>query len=316
VIARKWRSRGVAVTIERMRRAAVLCVMLSGCSLESAGTAEDLAFDTGGILEEDTTSADAIFVGDDTMAGGVDSATPDTTSPPDTGGGLDTSIAPDTAPPPPDTAPLDTGVLDTGVLDTGVLDTAPETPVFVPSLVGESGPVSGDGKLNLTSEGTLDWAHWGQGGVATNWNRKLGGTALTKGAIGSPLPWGVMPMQFTWTNGTPTASATDSRWGIYHDNSSESFALDAAGDPAVERTLRVYITWNGASGTVSARLSDGMLTWSGPIPPPGGSTTGGSIHPGWFQFKFKTATSAGKLQVTVTQTTNSGYIGIMAATLK
>lgn len=293
--------------LERLRRGGILIALLTGCSLESAGTAEDLPLDDTGAIDT-SVSGDAIFPTDEGVADSsvVDSSIEDTT--------VADTAAPDTHVADtfvPDTAPVDTGMPDTIV----VVDTAPDAPVGMPSLIGESGPLAASAqKFNLATEGTLDWAHWGHGGSASTWNRKSGGTALVKGAIGGALPWATFPTEISWTGGTPTASVTDSRWGIYHDNNGESFAFDAEGDPTVERTLRVYVTWNNCTGTVEARLSDAMLSWSGPLPPPGG--TGMGIQPAWYQFKFKPAATGGKVQIRVTKTNNSGYMGILAATLK
>ena len=274
-----------------LRRAGLVWFLfsgVSGCSLDSEGIAEEFgAPDTGGEL--DTSSAEDSCVAVDSNIEPTDTGTPTDTS-----------------------SPVDTATPDTGPFDTGTIDTMPETPVLTPSLTGEAANVADSDRINLATEGTLDWAHWGYTG-ATSWNRRNGATALIKGATTGAQQWAAMPLQFSWTGGTPTANATDTRTGIYQDDTGETLAFDAAGDPAVERTLRVYCTWNGSTGTVEARLSDATLTWSGTLGSGGGT---GTIHAVRYQFKFKPATATGTLQVRITQSVNAGYIGLLAATLK
>jgi len=328
---------------------------LAGCSLESTGTFDETTLDDTGIVTgdtgvpttdsespvdstttdtavDDTTTTDT-FVGDTTV---TDTFKPDTsvtdtfvadtfkpdTFVPDTAV-TDTFVAdtfkPDTFVPDtfvPDTFVPDTFVPDTFVPDTAVTDTfVPETPATGVLSCDATAPTASV-DVSLTTDGTLDWAHWGYGGLPGNWNRKSGGTALTKGPIGTPTWWGAYPTKFTWTNGTPTASVTDTTSGIYQNNKGESFAFDSAGDTAVERTLIVYVSWNGGTGTIDAKLSDSSATAATSTIPPTGVPVGTNIHPMLYTCKYRPATAGAKLQITVTQQTTGGYISLLAASLK
>lgn len=81
---------------------------------------------------------------------------------------------------------------------------------------------------NLTLEGTEDWAVWGyaQNGTSALFSphvQKIGGTgisALTNITNGNPLR-GLGQFTeghtFSWSNGTPTLSATGAYGGLEHD---------------------------------------------------------------------------------------------------
>jgi hypothetical protein len=312
-----------------MRRALLAWTMAtSACSLNSEGLGDDFVLRDSGDPWDDTASAIDGAQPDVAIAdsGGVDSTLADSGDL-DTGaldGGLDvldTGVVDSGS---VDSGVLDTGVLDTGVLDTGVLDTgiaidASETGLTA-SLTG-SGTALGSGthRINLTNEGQIDWAHWGTATSATAWDRKSGGTALVKGAIGSPSPYGLYPTMFSWTGGTPTATSTDNRSGIYHNGKGESFNFEAAGDAASERTLRVYVAWTAATGTIEASLSDAPLTWSSPIPP-AGTSAGSGIEPAVYEIKYRPAASGGKVLIRVVKTSDAAiltnYLSILAATVR
>lgn len=271
----------------------------------------------------DTTAPDTT-VPDTTVP---DTSTPDTTMP-DTSM-PDTTVV-DTGPPdtgpldtgPPDTGPPDTGPPDTGPADTGPADTGPETPAVGVLKVTHGEQPSGALSINLTTEGTIDWGHWGYGAAGT-WNHKATGTALIKGTIGAAQQYGTYPSRFSWTGGTPNATVTNTDNGIYHDGNGEYFQFDAAGDATTERTLKVYGCWRDpliglakTSGRVDVSLSDASATaWTGNLPPPGGSTSGDN-HVYYVEIKYRPVSATGRVVVRITQTTDNGYISLLAATLK
>ena len=270
-----------------------LAIVNAGCSLESAGTSVDPTLESG-IEGQDSSSTDTSFAGTDSAT--VDSGSEDSSAP------LDSDLV--------DSAPLDTGVIDTDVIDTGVIDTGPpDMGVVMPSLSGTIGALPSN-NVNLATEGTLGWGHWGHGG-ADNFNGKAGSTAINKGTIGTPLWYGIYSTRFSWTGGSPTASASESRQGIYHDKKNESFTFEAAGDPFTERTLRVYVAFDDSTGKIEASLSDATPTWSQSF---GGDSS--EILPRVVELKFRPATAAGKVVVKVIKSKESGYLSLLAATLK
>jgi hypothetical protein len=74
--------------------------------------------------------------------------------------------------------------------------------------------------VDLETEGTLDWAHWGLSGV-NDVNRKAGVTNVISDytTIGTPTTGHISTddslLMVSWTNGTPTDSADEVRAGLY-----------------------------------------------------------------------------------------------------
>jgi hypothetical protein len=296
----------------------------AGCLLEKVGSGEDFALgdDSGSdtLISGDDSSVDSAL-DDSTIDSSIDDSSTTDSSAVDSAiddsaidsGPFDTG-APDTGP--FDTGTPDTGPFDTGPFDTGAPDTGPEV-IVTGSLTGkgEAGPSPGS-TTNLTTEGTLGWAHWGlfMGG---DFNHRSAADLISKGSVfgGSASRYNSYPVKFSWSDGTPTATATTSA-GLYLTGNGDGFTFDAAGDPAAVRTLRVYVAWNNATGTIEATLSDGSApAWSGPIPPAPKSST--FIEPAVYTLTFKPATAGAKLNIKLTKT-NGGmtYLSLLAASLK
>ena len=113
----------------------------------------------------------------------------------------------------------------------------------------------------LTSEGSLDWAHWGLKS-ASDYNHKSAVTSqlLDFKPVGAkaPEPWVGGATSFSWTDGAPTASASSAD-GIAWVGLHEGFQLVV---PAVSepRRLRLYIGVNAGTGRIHAELSDPSAT--------------------------------------------------------
>lgn len=125
--------------------------------------------------------------------------------------------------------------------------------------------------VNLTTEGTTDWALWGTG---TNTSlapvvRKSGGTAistLTDISRGNALrglgQFGAFSHTFQWQDGAPTASASNVFAGLQHNNGpggasglTEGFSFTVPADTTTRR-VRIYSSHHKSIGQVTARLSD------------------------------------------------------------
>ena len=113
--------------------------------------------------------------------------------------------------------------------------------------------------VNLTTEGTLDWMHWGDGG-ASGQNRKANvSVQLNNFAVvgGAPVGWyGDDPRQMSWSDGTPTATLTNDGTGLTITGTGVGFSFTAPADTSV-RTLTVHVGGYNSSGTLTAKLSDG-----------------------------------------------------------
>jgi hypothetical protein len=113
-------------------------------------------------------------------------------------------------------------------------------------------------QVNLTTEGTLDWTHWGT--VSSNsFDRKAG----VAERISNFTPIGSHPVQqysnnysaFSWTDGKPTAAVSSTPTGIYMTGHTNGFKLTVPADTLPKR-LKVYVGLYGAVGNFQAYLSD------------------------------------------------------------
>lgn len=298
-----------------MRRAALLslCFAWAGCSLNTTGSGDDFtlgddsSIDTGVLVEDSQVDSESV---DTTPSedSAIDSAMIDST--------VDSAI--DTGPfdtGPFDTGAPDTGPFDTGPFDTGTIDTGPEAPPPTGILMG-SGAAGSTATLNLTTEGTIGWAHWALA-MSSDFNRKSGADVITKGTVfgGTATRYGSYPQKFTWSDGVPTASASTSA-GLYVMGKDDGFRFDVDGDPTTARTLKIYLAWNNAAANVEASLSDSSApAFTGPVPPSPSTST--AIEPVVYTITFKPLAAGAKLNVKITKTSTglNQYISLLAATL-
>jgi hypothetical protein len=115
----------------------------------------------------------------------------------------------------------------------GAITSAPITlTVTVPNgvLQVSSDDLVGVTEVNLSTEGTLDWAHWGLT-TATDFDQKAGVTSQISNylPVGTSLDYnqyGNNAQGFTWTDGTPTSSADQTTTGIYVIGQGNGFEVD------------------------------------------------------------------------------------------
>jgi len=109
---------------------------------------------------------------------------------------------------------------------------------------------------NLSTVGTADWAHWGDG-VPGLVRRSGGGSqigAYTLVGSGTPTSFNNSPRTLSWTSGTPTASSTANTNGLYMSGGGYSITLPAS---TAARTATVYVGGWNSGATLTAHLSDG-----------------------------------------------------------
>ena len=112
--------------------------------------------------------------------------------------------------------------------------------------------------VDLTSQGTLDWVHWGTF-AADSVDRK----AAVPARISNYVQLGSNPIArysnnhtgFSWSDGTPTLSATGSRTGIFVTGHTNGFRLTVPADTLPKR-LKIYVGLYGARGNFRAYLTD------------------------------------------------------------
>lgn len=111
---------------------------------------------------------------------------------------------------------------------------------------------------NLTSEGPIDWAHWGNPS-ASSFNHKSGVTQqisnYTKIGTGSVTRANAGPVVFSWTDGTPTSSASNIPYGIYIRGVGNGFQITVPAN-TTDKTLKLYIGLWKSQGKLDVTLSD------------------------------------------------------------
>jgi hypothetical protein len=170
--------------------------------------------------------------------------------------------------------------------------------------------------LSLSTEGILDWSHWGLSS-ATGFNHKGGITQQISNysliGSGSVLQYSNNPNSFSWTGGTPTASASGVASGLWNFGASNGFQVTVpAGTTA--RTLKLYVGLWAAGGRLEASLSDG----SAPVFTDTSLTNSSGTTNRVYTLNYKAASAGQTLTVkwTVNATFNTyGNVTLQAATL-
>ena len=121
-----------------------------------------------------------------------------------------------------------------------------------------SGVLTGSGlssstTVNLTSEGSSDWAHWSGYDHKSSGGSKISNyTVVGTGTVSS---YSNDRRTCTWSDGTPTASGSNKN-GIYITGIGKGFQITAPAD-LTQRTLKVYVGGSVSGGIFTASLSDG-----------------------------------------------------------
>jgi hypothetical protein len=112
--------------------------------------------------------------------------------------------------------------------------------------------------VNLTQEGTNDWAHWGLSNNLS-FNHKAGVVQQVSNLtpIGTNLVQRLADnaIAYSWSDGTPVASATNTTTGVFITGPGNGFELHAPADTTLRR-LKVYTGLYGVQGNFQAYLSD------------------------------------------------------------
>lgn len=192
----------------------------------------------------------------------------------------------------------------------------------VPEAVPLPGLLSGSrtassGSVNLTAEGTSDWAHWGMTD-ASSFNHN----GVVAQQISNVVPLGVgtiqqyteSPTVFSWTGGAPIATAGNIDSGIYCIGSGNGFQLTVPADTQL-RTLRLYVGVWAATGRIEGSLSDG----SAPIYVDTGLVNPMGTSNAVYTIDYRAGSSAQTLTVRWTVETAHNQFGnatLQAATLR
>lgn len=142
----------------------------------------------------------------------------------------------------------------------GETSTSPPVEIFV---YGTGGSLTGSvalppTTLNLTTEGTADWVHWGLSSPSSS-DRK---SSITQ-KIGNLISLGTNPVQrfadnhtaFSWSDGTPTTNASNTPTGVFVTGVTNGFQFTLPAD-TTPRRLKVYAGCYAAQATFEAFLGD------------------------------------------------------------
>ncbi|MEJ0101600.1 MAG: Ig-like domain-containing protein [Bacteroidota bacterium] len=187
------------------------------------------------------------------------------------------------------------------------------TSAITVTTVSPGGSLSGSGvastaAINLTTEGTSDWAHW------PNYDHKsAGGSKISNYTIigGSAVYiYNDAPRSCTWSDGTPTASGTSNVSGVFVGGIGQGLQITAPADQT-QRTLKMYVGGWNSGGTLTATLSDG----SSPdyVNTSFSSTTG--QYSAVYTLTYKAAAAGKLLTVKWVQSSGTGNVTFQAATL-
>jgi hypothetical protein len=180
------------------------------------------------------------------------------------------------------------------------------------ALPGSNGMLSGSvtassATINLSAEGTIDWAHW------PGYDHKASGGALisTYARVGSGAVYSYSndPRILSWTGGTPTASGSN-RAGVFIPGIGNGFSISVPAGSTV-RTLTVYVGGWISAGRFSAHLSDGSaMDYSN------ASLSGSGQYNGVYTLTYKAASAGQQLTVRWLQSSGSGNVTLQGAALR
>lgn len=191
-------------------------------------------------------------------------------------------------------------------------------------LISACGALSGSVKdagtvVDLSAEGTLDWAHWGLED-ADSFDHKSGAGQISditvieaEGLTAKVMQYSDGGNQFTWADGDPTESIADTTTGIYVEGIGNGFEFAVPAD-ITPKTLKVYVSVQGGTGEIEATLSKSGVT-------PFVDTVESTVESGWtqkvFTINFQAADDGETLIVRYTLKTSNegGSIALHAATL-
>ena len=181
------------------------------------------------------------------------------------------------------------------------------------SPTGIEGTLSGtfgfsNSDVNLSS-GTADWKHF------SNNDHKASGTKIN--SISNFIPIGGAASDYSddlrkisWTDGTPTESSTNNQTGVHITGPGKGFSFTAAARNDTD-TLNIYVSGNGAGGTLTAHLSN----YFAPDFERTVATSRTGKWAGTFTLIYDAKQNGKTLDIKWVQATEKGNIGLQAASI-
>lgn len=170
------------------------------------------------------------------------------------------------------------------------------------------------GTQNLTTLGTIDWAHWGLNSVPGFDHKANALPQISNRTMIGPNGANLYrdnAVGFTWSDGTPDLTANNTTTGLYVPGQGSGYTFTVPAD-ATTRTLLVYVGAYQAQGQLTAHLSDGLANdyIDSSVNPLSGSADG------LYTINYQAGSSGQTLTVTYTLNGGTGNVTLQAATLQ
>lgn len=198
------------------------------------------------------------------------------------------------------------------------IDAPPDAKVFLDAapVAGSLGVIAStvpNGDTNLTTEGTLDWAHWAHQSTS-DFDHKSGANLISNVTVtngSSPFQVGNITATASWSDGTPhqLVMATDTGLGALR-GAGLRFTVPAGTTP---HTLRVYAGNKASTESLDVKLSDD----SAPEYTTTSMAGAGAVHT-LYTITYNAATDGQTLTVTWSDTNDAtgGFEMLLSATLQ
>lgn len=196
----------------------------------------------------------------------------------------------------------------------GLLVHSVQVSLIVTSTLAGGLPNTPSGTQNLTSLGSLDWAHWGLTSIPSFDHKATGGSQISdysvvNGQAGLVTNFSGNPFGYTWTDGTPHTSVTNTTTGVYISGANRGFQISVPADTNV-RIVTLYAGVYATTGKFVAHLSDGSAP---DFIDTSLSSTGSAA--GAYQITYQAASAGQNLTLTFTNFGSAGNVNLQAATL-
>ncbi len=184
-------------------------------------------------------------------------------------------------------------------------------------LTGAIAITSANLTVDLTAEGTGDWAHWGTVNAASFDHKSLVTSAIsnfTNIKSSNMTPLSGYAVGFTWADGTPTAAATNSTTGVYTNGDGTGFRITVPAD-LTTRTLRLYAGGQMSTATVTAHLSDASAA-DYSVSAAFGAGDSGNQYERTVTLTYHAASAGQTLAIDWVQAGSNGFVHLHSATLQ
>jgi len=166
--------------------------------------------------------------------------------------------------------------------------------------------------VNLSTQGSTDWAHWGTGGVPGLVRKSGGGSLISTYSVvgaGGVSTYSNDPRPMSWSGGSPTATASADASGVYISNTGAGFSITVPAD-TTQRIVKVYVGgWNSA-GSFTASLSDASATNYTNT-----TTASTTQYDRAYTLTYKAASAGKLLTLTWVQSSSTGNVTLNAVAL-